>query len=105
MKRFAAYLKKDGWIWAALALCIALCLMGGAFGETSEEERISRVLSQIEGAGTVEVAVSYAEGLPSGAVVVAQGAKDVGVRLNLISAISSLLGIDQHRVAVYGMGE
>lgn len=103
MNRFAAYLKKDGWIFAALLLCTALCLMLGMQGEaaSTEESRISRVLSTIDGAGTVEVAVYYEESVPCGAVVVAEGAGDVAVQLRLISAVTTLLGIDQSRVAVY----
>ena len=103
MTRFAAYLKKDGWILAALVLCVGFCLMLGAQGESSstEESRISRVLSAIEGAGTVEVAVHYEDSLPCSAVVVAQGAGDVAVQLQLVSAVTTLLGIDQNRVAIY----
>ena len=103
MNRFAAYLKKDGWILAALVFCAALCLMLGARTETAttEESRISRVLSTIDGAGTVEVAVHYEESVPCSAVVVAQGAGDIAVQLRLASAVTTLLGIDQSRVAIY----
>ena len=103
MNRFAAYLKKDGWIIAAVMICAGLCLALGAQGEaaSTEEGRISRVLSAIEGAGTVEVAVHYEDSLPCSAVVVAQGAGDVAVQLRLASAVTTLLGIDQSRVAIY----
>ena len=102
MNRIASYLKKDGWILAALLFCVALCLMLGAQGEgSSEESRISRVLSAIAGAGTVEVAVYYEDSLPCGAVVVAEGAGDVAVQLRLVSAVTTLLGINQDRVAIY----
>lgn len=103
MNRFSAYLKRDGWILAALLFCVALCLILGMQGETSstEENRISRVLSAIDGAGTVEVAVYYEESVPCGAVVVAEGAGDVAVQLRLVSAVTTLLGINQDRVAIY----
>ena len=103
MNRLAAYLKKDGWILAALLFCVALCLMLGIQGEaaSTEESRISRVLSAIDGAGTVEVAVYYQESIPCSAVVVADGAGDIAVRLHLCSAVTTLLGIDQNRVAIY----
>lgn len=103
MNRFSAYLKKDGWILAALVFCAALALLLGQQAETSssEESRISKVLSAIEGAGAVDVAVYYEEAVPCGAVVVAEGAGDVAVQLRLISAVTTLLGIDQGRVAVY----
>ena len=103
MNRWMAYLKKDGWILAAMLFCVALCLMLGAQDESAstEESRISRVLSAIDGAGTVDVAVYYEESVPCGAVVVAEGAGDVAVRLRLVSAVTTLLGIGQSRVAVY----
>ena len=103
MNRWMSYLKKDGWILAALLFCVALCLLLGARNEadSTEEGRISRVLSAIDGAGAVDVAVYYEESIPCGAVVVAEGAGDVGVRLKLISAVTTLLGIGQSRVSVY----
>lgn len=103
MNRLQAYLKKDGWILAALLFCVALCLMLGTSADegSSEESRISRVLSAIQGAGTVEVAVYYEDTVPCGAVVVAEGAGDVAVQLRLLSAVTTLLGINQDRVAIY----
>lgn len=103
MNRLQAYLKKDGWIIAALLFCVALCLMLGTSTDdsSSEEHRISRVLSAIEGAGTVEVAVYYEDAVPCGAVVVADGAGDVAVQLRLLSAVTTLLGINQNRVSIY----
>lgn len=103
MTRWTAYLKKDGWILAALLFCVAMCIMLGLQSEaaSTEESRISRVLSAIDGAGTVEVAVYYEDALPCGAVVVADGAGDVTVQLRLISAVTTLLGIQQDRVAIY----
>lgn len=103
MTRWTAYLKKNGWILAAVLLCVGLCLLLGAQegAATDVESRISRVLSAIEGAGRVEVAVYYEESVPCGAVVVAQGASDIAVQLRLVSAVSTLLGIDQGRVAIY----
>lgn len=102
MSRLVAYLKKDGWILSALLLCVAFCLMlSMKQGASTQENRISRVLSAIEGAGTVEVAVYYEDSVPCGAVVVAQGAGDVAVQLRLASAVTTLLGIGQDRVAIY----
>ena len=103
MNKWRAYLKKDGWILAVLMFCVALCLMlGTQSGDVdNEESRIRQVLSAIDGAGTVDVAVYYEDALPCGAVIVADGAGDVAVQLRLISAVTTLLGIDQGRVAVY----
>lgn len=103
MSRWMSYLKKDGWLLAALLLCVGLCLLLGTQGTaaTDVESRVSRVLSAIEGAGRVEVAVYYEESVPCGAVVVAQGASDVAVQLRLISAVSTLLGIEQGCIAIF----
>lgn len=103
MNRLSAYLKKDGWILAALFLCVSLCLLLGQqnAASTDEEDRISRVLSAIEGAGDVEVAVYYEEARPCGAVVVAEGASDIAIQLRLASAVQTLLGIDLERIAIY----
>lgn len=103
MNRFAAYLKKDGWILAALIICVCLCLALGIKEEAAdtEEHRISRVLSAIEGAGTVDVAVHYEDSIPCSAVVVAQGADDIAVQLRLMSAVTTLLNLEQSRVVIY----
>lgn len=103
LERFRSYLKKDGWLLAAIALCAGLCLLLGTAESHagSEEERISRVLSAMEGAGQVEVAVYSEEAIPCGAVIVADGAYDVSVRLRLSTAVSALLGLSPERIAVY----
>lgn len=103
MTKLTLWLKKDGWILAALCFCVVVCLLLGAQQETAstEESRISRVLSAIQGAGDVEVAVYYEDAVPCGAVVVAQGATDIAVQLRLASALTTLLGIDANRVAIY----
>lgn len=103
MNRLSAYLKKDGWLLAALLVCVALCLLAGTSGSanTTEEARLSRVLGAIEGAGQVEVAIYYEDSIPCGAVIVADGAGDAAVHLRLVSAVTTLLGVEQDRVAVY----
>lgn len=100
--------RKDGWLLLALAVSILLCLMLGLAessspGQTEEEARLARVLSAMEGAGDVEVAVFYQEAspLPSGAVIVAAGADDVGVRLQLNRAVCTLLGLEPSQVEVF----
>ena len=103
MSKLSLWLKKDGWLLAALAFCAMLCLLLGAQEDvaSTEESRISRVLSAIQGAGDVEVAMYYEDAAPCGAVIVAQGANDIAVQLRLVSAVTTLLGIDHSRVAIY----
>ena len=105
-QKLREYLRKDGWLMAALAIVVALCLMLGAaengrVAQTSDEARLSRVLSAMAGAGTVDVAVYYDNAVPCGAVVVADGAGDAAVRIRLAGAVTTLLGLDTGRVAVY----
>lgn len=105
------------WLAAALAAALLLCALasgGGQGGEASQEEkRIAEVLSAIEGAGRVEVALFFGQSAgafgastaPTGAVVVAQGAGDMAVRLRLIRAARTLLGLPEAAVDVFVMEE
>lgn len=115
---------KDGkpTLWLALALCavLALLLSGSLGGQTNaadrQEKRMAEVLSAISGAGKVEVALFYGQesdglmgsqndGKPIGAVVVAQGGGDMAVRLSLIRAVRTLLGLSESAVDVFAMKE
>ena len=101
------------WLSAALAV-FALAMM---FGEnvsqstaSQEERRMAEVLSAMAGAGKVEVALFYAgeaersyAAAPTGAVIVAEGASDMGVRLSLIRAARTLLGLPEDAVDVFAM--
>ena len=110
------------WLAGAFAVLALLAALlgddGGDQGQPSrEEKRMAQVLSAIEGAGDVEVALFYstesqrafASGAraskPTGAVVVAQGAEDVAVRLKLIRAARTLLGLPENAVDVFVMEE
>ena len=82
--------------------------------------RLGEVLSQITGAGKVEVAIQYAQavstqenwlsaqrtetrGDPVAVIVVAEGADDVTVRLRLAHAVETLLQLDAANVEVFEM--
>lgn len=113
--------RKAPWLLALIAalLMAAIALSGGRTGETSataEEQRIARVLSAMRGAGKVEVALYYepsttgtwgaaSSSKPCGAVIVAQGAQDMEVRLALIRAVRTLLGLPENAVDVFKMEE
>ena len=111
--------KAGMWLAAALAALTCLMLLGND-GETQEisrdEKRIAEVLSAIAGAGKVEVAIfsleetaafgsSASVSAPVGAVIVAEGAEDIGVRLQLIRAAKTLLGLEENAVDVFVMEE
>ena len=100
------------WLAAALAVALLLLLAGGGKDTdlaSQEEQRIAEVLSQMAGTGRVEVALTDALGTrttgPTGAVVVAEGADDLSVRLSLIRAVRTLLGLPESAVDVFVMEE
>ena len=86
------------------------------------EDRLSRVLSSMEGVGRVEVVIYYSqpaartgswldgtsqaqsEGEPIGVVVVAEGAGDLQVRLELARAVQTLLRLSADAVEIFKMG-
>lgn len=72
---------------------------------TSEEQRLSAILSAIEGAGDVETMITSRDGSVIGVLVIAEGAQNITVRLRLIEATASALGIDRSAVRVYGKGQ
>ena len=82
-------------------------------GMTQEEKRIARILSQIAGAGRVEVTVYYNENDSAfgasktcvGALAVCEGAGDIGVRINITHALETLLGLTTEDVAVLKMAD
>lgn len=100
---------------AALVMALLLTVGGRDTGMASQEEqRIAEVLGAMAGAGKVEVALFYGgetDALggrtagPTGAVVVAEGADDLSVRLSLIRAVRTLLGLPESAVDVFVMEE
>lgn len=108
-------LRQDGALLLLIALAVGACLLlpreqpqdtGGG-----EEARLSSVLSAMAGAGRVELVVRWSESAasssgertPLGAVVVAQGASDIGVRLKLTRAVTTLLDLPPGAVEVFAM--
>ena len=113
MSKLMERLRRDGWIFALIGLCVLLCLALGSGGTgdgqssaTPLEAQLSRVLSAMEGAGQVEVAVFYGaeDAMPRGAVVVAEGADSVAVRLQLTRAVCTLLGLEAEQVDIFKLG-
>ena len=105
------------WIVLLLACAAVLLLFPGtekrsSVAMTEEEQRVSATLSRIAGAGEVRVSIYYAQEAaafgstsrtPVGTVIVAQGADQVAVRLNLIRAAETLLGLSAREVEVFAM--
>ena len=106
--------------WALLTglLAAALLLLSGASQETgvstSLERRMENVLSMIEGAGRVRVLVNQAESAPvfsdqsaqpSGVIVVAEGAGNMKVNLELQRAVQAFLGVEADQIEILSMKE
>ena len=105
-----------------LAAALLLCWLAAASQRTGAsplEERLARTLSCMEGAGRVEVTIrtrevassggalgaSVSESVPCGAVVIAQGAQDPLVEMELRQAVCALLGLPASSVSVVTGGE
>ena len=108
MKRLSEVLRGarriEFWI-AAAAICALIVLTLGERGATDQgpsatEARMERVLSRIKGAGQVTVMLSEDGGVLSGAVVVASGASDVRVVLELQRALRTLTGLELGKIEI-----
>lgn len=105
-----------------LAAALLLCWLAAASQRTGAlplETRLARTLSCMEGAGRVEVTIrtrevassggvfgtSVSESVPCGAVVVAQGAQNPLVEMELRQAVCALLGLPASSVSVVTGGE
>lgn len=90
--------------WLLLLVGIALLAMqftGVSGGNTDLEERLTEVLRDVDGVGRIRVMVMEdSDGAPSGVLIVADGANNIGVRLRLQAAVQTLLGIELSRVEV-----
>ena len=68
--------------------------------KNDEETRLSSILSSVEGAGEVETMITKSSGQVVGVLVIADGANNPLVRLRLLQAASSALGVDSEIVSV-----
>lgn len=96
-------------IIVALACMLLLCLGGdreARIVSTEVEVRLECVLSEIEGAGKVCVMLSENdEEQPLGAVVVAQGADEMHVVLEIQRAVKALTGLETQYIEVIKSGK
>ena len=89
----------------AVMLCVLLVLGMGGGRETgsaadSEEARLERILSQIDGAGKVTVMLWREDAGISGCVVTSSGAGDVRVMLELQRAVRALTGLELEQIEI-----
>lgn len=102
-----------GWLALTAAAAAIILLLTGS-GETADsgatalEKRMESVLCCVEGAGRVRVLVNGGEpalgsGQSAGVLVVAEGARDIRVRMELEQAVMALLDIDASQIEILGM--
>ena len=72
---------------------------------TELENRIENILNKIDGVGEVSVLLTYDDEKLEGIVVVAEGANNLDIKINIISAIEAVTGLGKHKIKVYEMNE
>ena len=73
----------------------------GKFAQTDNEQKISRLLENMEGVGEAEVMVYETEEGVQGAVVVCEGANDFFVVIKVREAVATALGTEEKSVKIY----
>ena len=79
-------------------------------GRSDTEKRLIKVLSGLDGAGSVAVMITYNNSIQGeenngicGVIVIAQGAHDMTVRVSLIRAVQTVLGVGREKVEIFQM--
>lgn len=70
----------------------------------SDEARLERLLSQIEGSGEISVMLSGEEGGYKGCVVIAEGGNDMRVVLKIQRAVQAALDISCENIEIIASG-
>ena len=101
---------KDVLIVGALALTLVFAawkifytsdetLPAGAGSEA--EQKVSRLLQEIDGVGKAEVMICETEEGVQSVVVVCEGAKDISIVMDVREAVAAALGTEEKAVKVY----
>ena len=67
------------------------------------ENKLTGILSHIEGAGNTDVMITENDGEILGVVIVCEGANNLMTRSNILNAVSTALKIDKKIIAIYSM--
>ena len=89
-------------IIAMLCTLLVLAMNSGDGDVTAypQEERLERILSEIEGAGRVKVMLTTEDDVVQGCVVTAEGADDIAIMLKLQRAVQALTNLDLNRIEI-----
>ena len=71
--------------------------------KSATEQRLTGILSSIDGVGTTDVMINESEGEITGVIIVCQGADNIMTRSNILNAVSTALNIDKKIIAIYSM--
>ncbi len=69
--------------------------------ESENEQKISRLLGEIDGVGKADVMICETEEGVQGVVVVCEGANDLQVVINVREAVAAALGTEEKSVKIY----
>ncbi len=102
---------KDLLIMGVLALCLLVAtwsVFRSDEGETTQtatltesEQKVVRILEEIDGVGKASVAVCETEDGVESVVVVCEGANDLRVVMDVREAVATALGTKQNSVKIY----
>lgn len=67
---------------------------------TNLETRLESILSDIEGAGNVSVLINNTDNQIDGVIIVASGADDVFVKMNILKAVETVLKIPTAQIEI-----
>ena len=113
-KDLVRLLQENRWLVAAFLLGLLLLILPGKTDKKSdgenifsqEEQRLCRVLSQIDGVGETAVLLSRGAGRDDdylGAVIVCSGADSDTVRLRVVETVMSFTGLSSNNIVVQNM--
>lgn len=103
---------KDVFVIGCMALILTFAIWKVFYNERSDqmaatammsdtEQKIGRILSEIEGVGEADVMINESEEGIIGAIVVCEGANDLWVVIDIREAVASALGTEERNVKVY----
>lgn len=81
---------------------------------TDIELRLENILSKIDGTGKIDVMITYQtcdasagqeQPQPLGAVIIAEGADNLEVRIKIQQAVQTALGIEARQIKIFRMGK
>ena len=71
--------------------------------KSETEQKLTGILSSIEGVGKTDVMITEEEGKIVGVVIVCEGADNLMTRSNILNAVSTALNIDKKIIAIYSL--